>query len=217
MKGSLLIVMDLSNLLITINEIDESNRVDQLKTILMASNKDHKKPIIEEATLKDAHIYCIINHISAQQYGPLLQHYIIQKFGFTVNKAKDTNGDCSKDGNNFEVKVSLGGSKFNKYNYVQIRPSHNIQYYLLTAYHVDEASVEIEGSLFIFKVSKEDMNKLLVSHGSYAHGTKKEHGTIITLEELNDDTNKKEYALRPSYNDRCWKDLLPHQITEAQL
>ncbi len=210
--------MDLTNLLTAINEIEIGNtRVDQLKNILMASTKDHKIPIMEETTLKDAHVYCLLNQISAQQYGPLLQYYIIQKFEFTPNKAKDTIGDCSKDGNNYEIKVSLGGSKFNKYNYVQIRPSHNIQYYLLTAYNLDEASINSGGSLSIFKVAKADMNTLLVNHGSYAHGTKKEHGATITLEELNDPTNKKEYALRPCPNDKCWKDLLPHQITESQL
>ena len=211
--------MELSDLLIAINqiEIDDTTRSDRLRTILHASTIDHKKPIMDEATLKDAHIYSVINRISAQQYGPLLQNYIIHKFGFTVNKAKDIIGDCSKDGNNYEVKVSLGGSKFNKYNYVQIRPSHNIQYYLLTAYHLDEASIDLGGSLFIFKVTKADMNTLLVNYGSLAHGTKNEHGATITLEELNDVANKKEYALRPCPKDKCWQDLLPHQITESQL
>ncbi len=213
--------MDLTNLLTVINEIDtdDTSRSDQLRAILSASTVNHNTTILEESTLKDAHVYCVINRISAQQYGPLLQYYIINKFGYITNRAQDTNGDCSKDGINYEVKVSLGGSKFNKFNYVQIRPSHNIHYYILTAYHVDEASVGLEGSLYIFKVSKADMNTLLINHGTYAHGTQNEHGDTITMEELNDPANRKEYALRPRFSsrDRCWQDLLAYQITESQL
>ena len=45
------------------------------------------------------------------------------------------------------------------------------------------------------------------------------HGTIgklgeITIEDLNDTTNQKEYALRPKYGDKCWIELLKFRIDE---
>jgi hypothetical protein len=46
--------------------------------------------------------------------------------------------------------------------------------------------VESEGELYIFKVSKEDIKRIVVSFGGYAHGTIKEHGKI-TIESINDE------------------------------
>lgn len=213
--------INLSDLLTTINEIGtESSKSDErislLRDILNASTIDHKKAIRNEPSLKDAHLYCVVKRLSAQQFGPLIQNYIIEHFDFKTNKASDINGDASKNDKNYEIKVSLGGAACNKFNYVQIRPSHNIHAYILTAYHVDEASLEQEGNLFIFVVPKVDMNTLLTTFGSYAHGTKKEHSEI-TIEDLNDPTNKKEYALRPLYGDACWKALLPFVVKELSL
>jgi hypothetical protein len=37
---------------------------------------------------------------------------------------------------NSEVKVSLGGATHSKFNFVQIRPSHDCDTYILTAYHL---------------------------------------------------------------------------------
>ena len=214
--------IDLSDLFTSINEIvseddnDDDEIIAVLRDILNVSTIDHTKVIMTLPTLKDAHIYCVTQRVSAQQFGPLIQNYIIEHFGFTINKASDINGDCSKEEKNYEIKVSLGGNQFNKFNYVQIRPSHNIHTYILTAYHLDKSSLKDKGKLFIFIVSKADMNTLLTKYGTYAHGTKKEHG-LITLEDLINPENKKEYALRPLYGDACWKALLPYEIQESAL
>ena len=32
------------------------------------------------------------------------------------------------------------------------------------------------------------------------------------LDDLNDPNNQKEYTIRPTYNDKCWKDLLHFRI-----
>jgi hypothetical protein len=77
-------------------------------------------------------------------------------------------------------------------------------------------NVADEGDLYIFKISKTDIKKLIVSHGGYAHGTIKEHGTI-TSESIEVEHVIKEYALRPSINDECWKALLPFRISESEL
>jgi hypothetical protein len=121
-----------------------------------------------------------------------------------------------KNGKNSEIKVSLGGTIHTKFNYVQIRPLHDCDNYILTAYHLSYENVENSGELYIFKVPNKDMKILLLSYGHYAHGTVKEHGKI-TSECLEDTQNKKEFALRPSFNDKCWKSLIEYRIQEYEL
>jgi hypothetical protein len=200
----------------TVPPMDKTERVKRLREHLALSKVNHEDQVMKLATLKDAHTYCVIHNVSAQQYGPLLERFIRTKFNYIKNKAEDCNGDCSKDGKNSEVKVSLGGSTHTKFNFVQIRPSHDCETYILTAYNLSSENVESEGELYIFKVSKEDIKKIVVSFGGYAHGTIKEHGKI-TIESLNDEKSTKEYALRPTINDACWKALMPFQIHESGL
>jgi hypothetical protein len=187
-----------------------------LKEHLACSTINHEQEILKELTLKDAHLYCVINGISAQQYGPILEKYIRVKNNFVKNTASECNGDCSKDNKNAEVKASLGGAKHNKFNWVQLRVSHDIQYYILTAYHLTSKNVEAGGELYVFSVPKEHMPSLIANYGGYAHGTNKEHGAI-TLADLKDEKNKKEYALRPSYGDTCWLDIMKFRVNEMAL
>lgn len=190
--------------------------VKRLKEHLAISRLKHEDQIMLQTTLKDAHIYCIINNISAQQYGPLLERFINIKFNYVKNKAENCTGDCSKDGKNSEIKVSLGGATHTKFNFVQLRPSHNCDTYILTAYNLSSENVECGGELYLFRIPKEEIKKIIVSYGGYAHGTIKEHGKI-TLDTLNDEKSMKEYAIRPTINDTCWKALLPFRITESEL
>jgi hypothetical protein len=196
--------------------MDKTERVKKLLEHLTISKIKHEDEIMKLATLKDAHIYCIINNISAQQYGPLLERFIRIKFNYIKNKAEDCTGDCSKDGKNSEVKVSFGGVTHSKFNFVQIRPSHDCDIYILTAYNLSFNNVESEGELYVFKVPKEDIKKIIVSFGGYAHGTIKEHGKI-TIDSLNNEKNTKEYALRPTINDACWKELMQFKVIESEI
>jgi hypothetical protein len=196
--------------------MNKEERVIRLKEHLSISKVKHEEQIMKLTTLKEAHIYCIIHGVSAQQYGPLLERFIRTKFNYIKNKAEDCTGDCSKDGKNSEVKVSLGGTAHTKFNFVQIRPSHDCDNYILTAYHLSSENVESEGELYIFKIPKEDIKKIIVSYGGYAHGTIKEHGTI-TINSLSDEKSIKEYALRPTINDECWKALLSFKVSESEL
>ena len=154
--------------------------------------------------------------MSAQQYGPLLERFIRTTFNYVKNNANDCTGDCSKDGKNSEVKVSIGGATHSKFNFVQIRPAHDCDNYILTAYHLCHDNVADEGELYIFKISKDAIKKLIVLHGGYAHGTIKEHGAITT-DSIDVEHVIKEYALRPSINDDCWKAMLPFRISETEL
>lgn len=170
--------------------MDKAERVKRLRDHLTLSKVNHKDQVMKLATLKEAHAYCVIHSVSAQQYGPLLERFIRTKFNYIKNKAEDCTGDCSKDGKNSEVKVSLGGATHTKFNFVQIRPSHDCETYILTAYNLSSKNVESEGELYIFKVPKEDIKKIVVSFGGYAHGTIKKHGKI-TIESLNDEKTQK--------------------------
>lgn len=143
----------------------KSERVKRLKEHLAISSVNHEDQIMKLSTLKDAHSYCVIYNVSAQQYGPLIERYILTKFNYIKNKAEDCTGDCSKDGKNSEVKVSLGGATHTKFNFVQIRPSHKCENYILTAYNLSSDNVDSEGELYIFKVPKEDIKKNIVSFG----------------------------------------------------
>jgi hypothetical protein len=196
--------------------MEKSERVKRLEEHLALSTVKHEDLIMEQPTLKEAHAYCVIYSISAQQFGPLLERYIRIKFNYIKNKAEDCTGDCSKDGKNSEVKVSLGGSSHTKFNFVQIRPSHSCDSYILTAYHLSPENVASEGDLYIFKIPKAEIKTLVLSYGGYAHGTLKEHGPI-TMDSLNNDKSIKEYAIRPTLNDKCWAALLPFRISETAL
>lgn len=195
--------------------MDKTERVKRLKEHLNIS-VEHEKIIMNCSTLKEANIYCVIHGISSQKYGSILEKYIRLKYNYIQNKSKDCIGDCSKDGINTEIKVSLGGATHNKFNFVQIRPGHECETYILTAYHLTMTNVEMEGELYIFRISKPEIKKILVLYGGYAHGTIKEHG-IITADSLNDEKKIKEYALRPTFNGSCWKKLLLYRITESEL
>lgn len=193
------------------------DRIQKLMENLSLSIINHEEHILRETSLTNAHIYCVINNISAQKYGPLIERYIIVKNNFKKNGASDCNGDCcSQDNKNAEVKASLGGAKHNKFNWVQLRFSHNIQYYIMTAYHLDNSNVHIGGELYLFSIPKDDMLPIIVKYGGYAHGTYKEHG-IITMDDLNDKNNTKEYALRSSYGDKCWNDIMKFRVCEESL
>ena len=195
---------------------NNTERIHLLYAHLPCINIDHNTEILKEPTIKDAHIYCVINNISGQQYGPLIEKYIRIKKRFIKNTASECNGDCSKDDKNAEIKASLGGAKHNKFNWVQLRVSHDIQYYILTAYYLSNNNVETGGELYIFSVPKDAMLILIANYGGYAHGTKMEHGAI-TLSDLKDEKNKKEYAIRPIYGDKCWLDFIQFRVYEESL
>ena len=176
------------------------------------SNKVHTENILKCPTLKDAHIYCKINNLSGQFSGPVLEKYIKTKYNMTKNNASTCTGDLQCNDINIEIKVSNGGKENNKFNFIQLRMNHQCEY-IFTAYHIDYTNIDNLGDLYIFRLNKENIKQLLVKYGGYAHGTIGELGNI-TIEDLNDVNNRKEYALRPKYGDKCWCELLQFRIDE---
>lgn len=187
----------------------------KLRYILELSTCNHKLEIMKQSNIKYAHVYCKINQLSGQVSGPLIENYIKEKYEMTKNKASLCIGDLQRNQTNFEIKVSTGGKENNKFNYVQLRINHCCEY-LLTAYYLNETNVEELGELFIFKLNKKDIKPIILKHGGYAHGTVQKLGPI-TQEDLENELNDKEYAIRPKYGDKCWRDLMAFRIDESAI
>ena len=194
-------------------EEEKSNEIKtKLKYILGISLCNHKIEIMKEYNIKRAHIYCKINQLSGQVSGPLIEYYIKNKYGMDKNNASLCLGDLQHNQVNFELKISNGGKENNKFNYVQLRMNHDCVY-IFTAYYLCEDNIDSEGDLFIFKLNKDDIKKLILSYGGYAHGTVQKLGKISEIE-LNNLSNDKEYAIRPKYGDKCWNELLSFRVDD---
>jgi hypothetical protein len=63
----------------------ESKYSSQLLDILNIKNINHSLKILECETLKDAHEYCLVNRLSGQQTGPLIEKFIIDKGGMRIS------------------------------------------------------------------------------------------------------------------------------------
>jgi hypothetical protein len=183
-----------------------------LEMILKKKESNHRSEIMKQIDLKRAHIYCKINHLIGPIAGPLLERYIIEKYGMLKNSSSKGIGDCTFFNKNIEIKISLGGEKtHNHFNYVQIRFNHSIDYYLLTAYYLNEVNLKTNGELFMFLVPKDKMKKIILNYGKYAHGTIIKNG-MICAKDL--EKNGLEYAIRPRYGDMCWRYLLNYRVYE---
>ena len=190
----------------------EENIYDKLKYILCISKYNHKIEILKQPDLKYAHIYCKINQLSGQVSGPLIEYFIKNKYEMIKNNSSLCIGDLQYNKTNIEIKISNGGTENNKFNYVQLRMNHICEY-ILTAYYINDDNLEKMGELFIFKLNKTDMKKIIFKYGGYAHGTIQKLG-VITEDDLENPSNDKEYVIRPKYGDKCWHELLNYRIQE---
>ena len=157
-------------------------------------------------------MYCKYNNLSGQFTGPVLEKFIRNKYNMIKNSASSCIGDLKFNEVNVEIKASNGGKENNKFNFVQLRMNHNCEY-IFTAYYIDYENLENLGELYIFRLNKENIKPLIVKYGGYAHGTIEKLGPI-TIEDLNDVNNPKEYAIRPKYGDKCWDELLNFRVQE---
>jgi hypothetical protein len=194
---------------ICVNDADAEMKI-KLKHILALSKCVHKTEILQQPDLIHAHIYCKIHQLSGQLSGPLIEHYIQEKYKMIKNSSSLCIGDLQHNQTNIEIKISNGGKDHDRFNYVQLRLNHQCEY-ILTAYYLNETNVDTLGELFIFKLTKHDMKRIILKHGGYAHGTIQKLGKITEMD-LENPENDKEYAIRPKYGDACWRDLLPFRI-----
>jgi hypothetical protein len=195
--------------------INNLNTKTLLLSILEKNRINHKIEIIKETCLKDAHIYCKVNNLCGQITGPLIEQYIENKYKMLKNNKSSCVGDLQHNSTNYEIKVSNGGKTNNCFNFVQLRMNHRCEY-LLSAFYLNKDNIESLGELFVFRLNKDNIKSLIELYGGYAHGTKNKLGAI-TRKELDNEENDKEYALRPRYNNKCWKSLLQFRIDEVNI
>ena len=128
------------------------------------------------------------------------------------NAIDKTSGDGIKNNTNYEIKISIH-SKLRHINWVQIRPDHNVHYYILISYDMYNTSSEI-GKAYIFKVPSYKMYDLVVKYGNYAHGTK----TILgKIKHSNVKGRNCEFAIRCSHslkgkNKQLWEELIKYEM-----
>ena len=184
---------------------------------LLDKDINHKQKIMDCKDLKEVHVYCKANQLNGQQTGPFIELWLIKNCKMHKNKASECIGDCrDKFMKDNEIKASLGGKNNNKFNYVQLRVNHKVDYYIFTAYYIHHNNVDNLGELYIFKITKENIIPLIHKYGGYAHGTKKKHGDI-TISDLEDKNNSKEYDLRPIYGGPLWEELLKYRVNQSDL
>ena len=188
----------------------DSETMNKLKDILDNSKTNYEKEVMGLNTIKDAHIYCKVHKLSGQVSGSLVEKFIKYKYNMEKNCASKCIGDLKHNNIDIEIKASNGGKDNNKFNFVQIRMNHNCEY-ILTAYYLDYSNLKVLGELFVFRLGKNDIKKLVLEYGHYAHGTILKLGNI-TKQDLDNNNNEKEYALRPKYGDNCWQKLLEFRI-----
>jgi len=128
------------------------------------------------------------------------------------NTLNSTSGDGHKNGNNYEIKTSIHAKK-SKLNFVQLRPDHNIDYYIFIAYNMYET--DTLGNAHIFKVPSQIVYDLIVRFGGYAHGTCEILGKITPH---NIKGRNCEYALRCNPNTKkgksydIWNEFMKYKV-----
>lgn len=189
--------------------------LEKIKDIVESMRKPicYKKQCINENNILYKCILCK-KYLSATQWGPLLETYIKKIFNFS-KPDDEISGDCkSKNNKNIEIKVSLGDNK-EQFNFVQIRPDHKIDYYLLLCYNVNEDEF---GKIYWFLGKSKELYKLIPKYGGYAHGTIAKHGKI------DDKTlfgKNLEFALRPKLKGKnkqheLWNELIKNFATTSE-
>jgi hypothetical protein len=158
----------------------------------MRNPVDYLKVCKEE---KDTLRKCVLcrKYLSSNQWSVLLEGYIKEKF--KIKKAEnEVSGDgISSLGKKIEIKVSLGGLD-GGLNFVQIRPDHQIDYYLFLGYNLFEDEL---GKVYWFLCPSTQLYKLIPEYGGYAHGTISKLGKISHENLCNRNC---EYSLRPNPN-----------------
>ena len=134
---------------------------------------------------------CIMSryYLNPQTAGKFMENEIKKDLKID-NTKNNTSGDGIKKEVKYEIKYS-GHCKTGVFNFLQIRPSHTIDYYIFVGYNLFEENI---GKTYILKVPSKVVYNLLPEYGSYAHGTVNKKGKI-TKEII--EKEDYEYALRP--------------------
>jgi hypothetical protein len=177
----------------------------------MKHKRIYKQQCIQE---NDPLRKCIIckYFLPSQQWASIMENYVRERLGL-LPPLDNTSGDATTpQGHTIEIKISLGSDK-GKFNLVQLRPCHKVDYYFFMLYNMYDGNM---GRVYYILLSSEKVCDLIVRYGNYAHGTVSRLG-YITVESIF--TEGREYALRPnpiarktSKARQLWVELLDHQV-----
>lgn len=201
-------------------DADTTEAIDYAAIVKQQRSKvDYTALIRSEPDMLKKVILCK-DRLSPTQWSTVLESDIKRRFNIE-KKGDSTSGDgrSSKNQKNVEIKVSLGSSKNGQFNFVQLRPDHALDYYLLMAYNLSEDAL---GKIYWFLCEPRELYELLPKYGGYAHGT------VAVNEKITMDNiygRGKEYALRPNptANDgnkskELWNIMLAKfAVTEAEI
>jgi hypothetical protein len=171
-------------------------------------NKSIKKIITDFDSIDDFREILIKStlYLTSQSYGDIIESQIKKILNISPQR-DEISGDGVFNNKTIEIKVSIEGTKSN-FNFVQLRPSHNVDYYLLLTYSYTE------DDLFFFLIPHEDMITLIGKYAGYAHGTIKKQGEINRENVIKNLDKDYEYAIRPDYlkEEGSWKELKAYII-----
>lgn len=154
---------------------------------------------------------CVLSRMYLSPQSTHLERIVKNDLGIK-NAINNLSGDGCKRKINYEIKISIHSKKC-KLNFVQLRPDHNIDFYILIYYNMYYNN-QI-GKAYIFKIPTNIMYDLIIKYGGYAHGTCNKLGRI------NSDNLKGrncEYSLRcsPNINSekniKIWNELLKYEV-----
>ena len=176
-------------------------------------NKSIKKIITDFDSIDDFREILIKStlYLTSQSYGAIIESQIKKILNISPQR-DEISGDGVFNNKTIEIKVSIEGTKSN-FNFVQLRPSHNVDYYLLLTYSYTE------DDLFFFLIPHEDMITLIGKYAGYAHGTIKKQGEINRENVIKNLDKDYEYAIRPDYlkEEGSWKELKAYIIDIRKL
>jgi len=194
------------------NDVNSNRRLNRLVKNMRLREQSDKKKILKkinnEETLTGK---CIMAREYLSPQSTDMENLCKKDLG--IGKSRNNmSGDGCKNGINYEIKISVH-AKESKINFVQIRPDHAIDYYILIAYNMYYNSNVGKG--YIFKVPSDEIYNLVVKYGGYAHGTITKQGKI-TLDSIKG--HGYEYALRCNPNKKgkngeLWGELLKYETT----
>ena len=184
---------------------------DLLLEMLRGHSVNAKQELLEQESARDA---CIIakSYLTPQSYGTILESWTKTHLNLS-NKADNLSGDASQGTKTFEIKVSIE-DKRGGFNYVQLRPAHSVDAYIILSY-----SIALDEVTWLY-IPHDNMISLINEWGGYAHGTLTKQGPI-TVQSIQD--NSYEYAIRPNMHKlntkagKAWQELTNYRVTEDEL
>lgn len=163
-------------------------------------------------SLKQYAMDCIESGIGSQSYGAGAESIVGRLCGLEPEPSEDR-GDFRFKDLSIEFKFSIVNVE-GKMNFVQLRPSYKIDYYIFCFY---DPCLEGDDLFETIICSAKDVYDLLPDYGGYAHGTIKENGSV-TKENIQRNIEVGcEYVLRPKTRGQTKGARLLRELREINL